>query len=166
MSLTAPLFNRYTARYFFRVGLCSHTVFLLQDMWLRYERRIEAKTLDRMDRSPREQQLGHVLKIRISDGSPDDMWMRHNRSIVVAISSDDRDLLRSRSITRTHLDGPTQLLKIERWIAPHEEPRLTRDRGPIVARSRPDSCAIVAHSSPKWSFGIAESKASIFNFIR
>ena len=81
-------------------------------------------------------------------------------------SSNDRDLLQSRSITRTHLDGPTQLLKIGQWIAPHEEPRSTRDRGPIVARSRPDSCAIVAHSAPKWSSGIAKLKASIFNFIR
>ena len=133
MSLTAPLFNRYTACYFFRVGLCSHTVFLLQNTWLRDEPRIEAKTLDCVDRSPRDQQLGHVLKIRISDGSPDDMWMRHNRSIVVVISSDDRDLLRSRSITRTHLGDPTQLLKIRRWIAPHDEPRSTHDRGPIVA---------------------------------
>ena len=134
MSLTAPLFNCYTARYFFRVGLCSHTIFLLQDTWLRDKRRIKAETLDHVDRSPRNQQLGHVLKIRISGSSPDDMWMRHNRSIVVAISSDDRDLLRSRSITQTHLDGPTQLLKIRRWIAPHEEPQSTRDRGPIVAR--------------------------------
>ena len=50
-------------------------------------------------------------------------------------SSDDRDPLRSRSITRTHLDGPNQHLKIGRWIAPHEEPRSTCDRGSIVARS-------------------------------
>ena len=81
-------------------------------------------------------------------------------------SSDDRDLLRSRSITRTHLHGPTQLLKIGRWIAPHEEPRSTRDRCPIVARSWPDSCTIVVHSAPMWSSGITESKVSIFNFIR
>ena len=81
-------------------------------------------------------------------------------------SSDDRDLLRSRSITRTHLKGPTQLLKIGRWITPHEEPRSTGDSGPIVARSRPDWRAMVAHSAPKWSSGIAESTSSIFNFIR
>ena len=76
-------------------------------------------------------------------------------------SSDDRDPLRSQSITRTHLDCPNQHLKIGRWIAPHEEPRLTRDRGPIVARSWPDSCAIVVHSEPKWSCSIAESKGRL-----
>ena len=29
----APLFNRVLSHYFLRVGLCSHTVFLLQVTW-------------------------------------------------------------------------------------------------------------------------------------
>ena len=84
---SSPLFNRVLPLYFFHVGLCSHTVLHVQDAWRHGGRRIEAETLDRVDRSPRDQQLTHLLKICISDGSPNDTWMHHTRSIVVAISS-------------------------------------------------------------------------------
>ena len=51
---------------FLRVGLCSHTVSLLQVTWRHNERRVEAETLDRVDRSPRDQQLRHVSEIKLS----------------------------------------------------------------------------------------------------
>ena len=49
------------------MGLCSHKVLTLQVTWWHDGRRIEAGTLDRVDRSPRDQQLTHVLIICISD---------------------------------------------------------------------------------------------------
>ena len=54
---SSPLFNRVLPLYFFRVGLCSHTVLPVQDAWRHGGRPIEAETLDRVDPSPRDQQL-------------------------------------------------------------------------------------------------------------
>ena len=41
---SSPLFNRVLPLYFFRVGLCSHTVLTLQATWTRGERRISSWT--------------------------------------------------------------------------------------------------------------------------
>ena len=44
----------------------SHTSYLLQVTWRHDEHRIEAETLDRVDRSPRDQQFKHVSEIKLS----------------------------------------------------------------------------------------------------
>ena len=82
-----PLIYRGAFLFFLPCGTMAHTVLTLQVMWRHGGRRIEAGTLDRVDRSPCDQQLTHVLKICICDGSPDDTRMRHTHSIVVAMSS-------------------------------------------------------------------------------
>ena len=101
---STPLFNRVLSLYFFRVGLCSHTIlFIAGDVATR-------RASDRggnprsHGRSPRDQQLRHVLKIGISDGSPDHTWMRHKRSIVVPISSRFIGRSWSSAISEHHAD--------------------------------------------------------------
>ena len=59
---SVPLFNRILSPYFLCVGLCSHTVSVLQDAWRREERQIEAEISDRVDPSPRDHPSKHVLK--------------------------------------------------------------------------------------------------------
>ena len=64
--LCAALFKRNISLYLFRVGLCSHTVLTLQVTWRHDERRIEVGTLDRVDRSPRDQHQNTCLKKSLS----------------------------------------------------------------------------------------------------
>ena len=143
LDICAPLFNRALSTILFRVGLCSHGISLLQVTWPHRTSRIQAQGVDRVDPSPRDHRLQHVRKkIRVSGRDQRAYLMTRGCAMNVRsslrfhhASSNDRDLLRSRSIARTHLDGPTHLLKIERWIVFNEEPRSTRNCGPIGVRS-------------------------------
>ena len=64
--LPRPLFKRAISLFLFRVGLCSHTIFLLQVTWPHRMCRIQAQTIDRVNPSPRDPPSTHVLKIQIS----------------------------------------------------------------------------------------------------
>ena len=108
MRYRAPLFNRAISTFLFRVGLCSHGISLVQVTWPHRTRRIQARTIDCVDPSPRDHPSKHVLK-------KETKWIRsraylvtrgaarsvrsssrfHHASVGVA-SSDGRDLSRFR----------------------------------------------------------------------
>ena len=57
-----PLFKRKISRYFFRVGLCSHTVYLAGDVDVWRASDLTADGYDRVDPSPRDHRSKHVRK--------------------------------------------------------------------------------------------------------
>ena len=62
MRYRATLFNRAISTFLFRMGLCSHGISLLQVTWPHRTRQVQARTLDRVDPSPRDHPSKHVLK--------------------------------------------------------------------------------------------------------
>ena len=61
-----PLFNLAISIFLFRVGLCSHGIFLLQVTWLHRTRWIFSRSIDRVDPSPRDRNQRTCVKIIIS----------------------------------------------------------------------------------------------------
>ena len=59
---SSPLFNRVVLLYFFRVGLCSHTVLFCRTRGGLTSVRCGMNGGDRVDPSPRDHQIHHVRK--------------------------------------------------------------------------------------------------------
>ena len=134
--------------------------------WRRDERRIELEALDRVDRSPDDHWLQHVLKkenkwIKI-DGLPCATWTMLERWIFIK-----RRALRSRSsprsspIWRQTLIGIVDHAIARSWPFVHlrryrtatrtrgRTPRSRSDRTAIAARSNRDRGAFAAESTPR-----------------
>ena len=62
MRYRAPYLTAPFPFFLFRVGLCSHGISLLHVTWPHRTRRIQARTLDRVDPSPYDHPSKHVLK--------------------------------------------------------------------------------------------------------
>ena len=119
---STTLFNLVLSLYSFRVGLCSHTISILQVTWLQRTRQIQMYGMDRVDPSPRDQWLQHVLKIRSkwtwSMGSPDATWQHEDRRIFIkadiARSRSDRSLHLKINPTATTIHGRTSRSQLDR----------------------------------------------------
>ena len=107
---SSSLFNRVLLLYFFRVGLCSHTVLPVQDAWRHGGRRIEAETLDRVDRSPRDQQ-SNTCSIRGVSEDDERLTFRH---VASQGAPDLHRTVNTPSGDRSPSDGRCKLIKIDR----------------------------------------------------
>ena len=124
MRYHAPLFNRDISLFFFCVGLCSHTIYLLQATWTHSRRRIPSRR--RRSRGPESTRslIRHVREFQLkwngltshlvtrgrleSVGSPSDDNGRTTRS---SVSSSDHDCHRTvvsnhdLELTLRHVEG-------------------------------------------------------------
>ena len=143
MTYSAVLFKRKISRYFFRVGLCTHTISVLQDAWRCEERWIRLNGGDHVDLSPRDHQMQHVriayLKWPRSEGYAMATWRLENRPIIINWRSHDRDLTAS---TEAAWNSLARRIFIRSDL--HRTALRTRGRTP---RSRSDQTAIAARSS-------------------
>ena len=120
-----PLFNHALCTFFFRVGLCSHGISLFQVTWPHRTHQIQARTLDRVDPSPRDHPSKHVLKKEI-EGLPGETWSRQERLIVIAIPScfSGRGFIRRLRSFTIPGSGSTAWNFLERWISIRWSPQV------------------------------------------
>ena len=143
-----PLFKGAVSLYFFRVGLCSHTILTFSRRRGRSASvgctRVDGDSSMRWTRSPPDPHLKHVLKSRISE---------EDLPIIIAIflhqttDAPRNHGLRDRAIV-TILSPEAQSDGVEgSWKNSTIAVRSNRDRGVIKPRSRRDRAAIVALTS-------------------
>ena len=98
---SSPLFNRVLSVYFFRVGLCSHTVLPLQDAWQHDGRRIRSRRWRSRGPESTRSSIQHVrkcsLKWRRSEGSQIATWRQEEGLSSSTFRPRDRDPTATRS---------------------------------------------------------------------
>ena len=86
---SSPLFNRVLSLYLFSVRLCSHTILFCRTRGGARIVRFGWNGGDRVDPSPRDRQIKHVLQIGSkwirSKRLPDDTWRHQVRRITIAV---------------------------------------------------------------------------------